>query len=420
MAGLIPRNSDPIGRMVVDLTSTGQYIVHMAAAAPDRCGCDDVFEITVKQKTLNNPDSICITPSGSLPPPSVDQQSRPAGLPIAQDIGGQPSWLTTSWPMDPPDESHGSPYQVPVKENPVAPEESCSTEVSYSTHTEYLKQIISSLSTPSPFVSNATATTSASSFSTTTTASSSSMSTTTRPSDPTLSVITKVVTTSPLPSPPPSRPQQPSPSQTPTTFPTRPMPSAPAPLAPEICNTTYTSIDISELKDLDPGYFSRYLDMLGLGHLLDDIMEEVTGLLGNLRGKGAKGKIGPFGGKNAAEKKKLVHEFRVRCDVAMPEGPQPVWPQWEEDRHETKDGGGERRCLETCERQVIKMAGMGLLQECIGVAYREKPGAKSGVGECRTWRADEERHDFLPVDELPSAPGKGRPRDDGGWQVIYM
>ena len=183
----------------------------------------------------------------------------------------------------------------------------------------------------------------------------------------------------------------------------------PAP-EPEICNATYTSIDVSELQDLDPHYFSRYLDLLGLGHLLDDILGEVTGLLGGLLGKGGKG--GPAG-----QKQKLVHEFRVRCDVAIPEGPKPVWPEWEEERPVVK--GGERGCLETCERQVIKMAGMGLLQECIGVAYREKPGARKGEGECRTWRADEDRHDFLPVDELPSAPGKGGPAG-GRWQIIYM
>ncbi len=134
----------------------------------------------------------------------------------------------------------------------------------------------------------------------------------------------------------------------------------------------------------------------------------MNGVVGGLLG-GLLGNTGP-------DREKLVHEFRVRCDVAMPEGPKPAFPDFEEHRSVVPDG--QRGCLETCERQVIDMAGLGVLRECIGVAYRDRPEGEGGGGDCRFWSAEHKEHEFLPVDKLPSA--KGRPTDGGRWQVIYM
>ncbi|KAI0513034.1 hypothetical protein F5B22DRAFT_613183 [Xylaria bambusicola] len=392
MAGLTPQHSHPMGRMVLDFTSPNQCVVQMAA--PPACGCGNTFEIVVKQQRIDT-DSICITPTGPLPGP-VDQQSRPVSLPAPPGNGDpSPSWWTTSWPMDPgtvDQKTPPKPYHVPVKEDPAVPRPTVNHP---SSHPVYTKLPVSTLKPgdPSPTPVVIIPSSKNSTLSTTSGTTSSRVTSSPTKSSPTVATITRVVTTSPLP--PPSRPQQPSPSRS---------ASPPAPTS-GVCNASYTSIDVSELTGLEPHYFSQYLNLLGIGDLLDEILGGVEGLLKGLIGKGG-------------NHPKLVHEFRVRCDVDIPES--PVWPEWNEERHDVTDG--ERGCLETCERQVIKMAGMGLLQECIGVAYRDKPGmgkAREGEGECRFWRGDGDKHEFLPVDSLPSAKGERRP-GDGRWQIIYM
>ncbi|KAK5630576.1 hypothetical protein RRF57_006291 [Xylaria bambusicola] len=392
-----------MARMVLDFTSANQCVVQMAA--PAACGCGNTFEIVVKQKSLN-PDSICITPTGPLPGP-VDQQSHPVGLPAPPGSGGQsPSWWTTSWPMDPgtvDQKTPPKPYHIPVKGDPAVPRPS----VSHPSHPGYTKLPVSSLKpgdplpTPAVIIPSSNSTSSTRSLSSSGTTSSPVTSSPTKSNPPTIATITRVVTTSPLP-PPPPRPQQPSPSPSPSPSLSRSA-NPPAPTSSGVCNASYTSIDVSELTGLDPRYFSQYLNLLGIGDLLDEILGGVENLLKGLIGKGG-------------NHPKLVHEFRVRCDVEIPES--PVWPEWNEERQDVRDG--ERGCLETCERQVIRMAGLGVLKECIGAAYRDKPGVgRDGEGECRFWSGDGDKHEFLPVDSLPSAKGERRP-GDGRWQIIYM
>ncbi|KAI1279472.1 hypothetical protein F5Y07DRAFT_358638 [Xylaria sp. FL0933] len=144
--------------------------------------------------------------------------------------------------------------------------------------------------------------------------------------------------------------------------------------------------------------------------------------------------LGGLTQQHGREREELVHEFRVRCDVDIPED--PPFPEFEE--HRGNVTGGHRECLENCERQVIHMAGeIGVMRECLGVAYRDHSRVEGenrdrrrdgdwegeGVGECRYWSGGE--NEFLPVDSLPPAKDKGitvaQGRGRGGrWQVIYM
>ncbi|KAI0809913.1 hypothetical protein GGR55DRAFT_145175 [Xylaria sp. FL0064] len=456
MPGLIPQDYYyNLARMVVEFSGMpGPCVIDM----PTTCQGLDIasaIEIVVKQKEVSA-DSMCAAPTGSLSPPTaLNNQQWPA--PAGNGAQTPPSlWTTTSWPIDPGAAKPSNDPPVPVKEDPVVPQPA--TVQSSSTPSEQtVTSVVPAKETPTPapvpvkeepaVPSESCSTSHISSFTTITTTvlnsvlvaplpSSSSLSissspspstSTSEPNKPTLSIITKVITTSPLPPPRPSHhhdsPPPPPPTRTSTVTvppqqPTRPAnPPAPTPTpADPICNATYTRVDVSSLTGLDPHFFEKYLGLLGLGHLLDEILEMPEEILGGLTA-------------GRREREELVHEFRVRCDVDMPEDPFPAFEE-----HRGNVTGGHRECLENCERQVIHMAGeIGVMRECLGVAYRDRhpleggdgveKGGWEGEGECRYWSGGE--NEFLPVDSLPPAndkgitvaQGKGR---GGRWQVIYM
>lgn len=131
-------------------------------------------------------------------------------------------------------------------------------------------------------------------------------------------------------------------------------------------------------------------------------------------------------GAKPAKKKKplappqpLVHQYRVRCDVKLPDG--PAAPRFPGEEHTRKVSDGHRGCLEACEREAIGRAkARGQLSECLGVAYRGLfgPGADGGwegEGECRFWCGDVLEHELLPVHALPGAG-----EEEGRWQMFYM
>ncbi|KAI1187622.1 hypothetical protein F5B17DRAFT_399081 [Nemania serpens] len=246
--------------------------------------------------------------------------------------------------------------------------------------------------------------------------------------------------TSPLPAP--ERPEQPPapdppavsspPPPPPPPPPSAPPPPPPAPApAPGSCESTYTTIDVSEIAGVNPHSYGQYLSLLGHHHGSsyhrwgfppdDDDDDEPLGAGPLGAGATARG-----GGREKETKKGLVHQYRVRCGVELPSGPAPTFPGFEEggqQQQEEERGrivtGGRRECLETCEREAIARAELGSLSECLGVAYRElgldRDGPGPGRGECRFWHGDGREHEFLPVHELPSARGEG-----DRWQVLYM
>ncbi|KAI1345788.1 hypothetical protein F5Y01DRAFT_322769 [Xylaria sp. FL0043] len=471
MAGLTPQDYYyNLARMVVEFSGMpGSCVIDM----PTTCQGLDIasaIEIVVKQKEVSA-DSMCAAPTGALSPPtSLNNQQWPA----PPGNGGQtpPSlWTTTSWPIDPGATKPSNDLPVPVKEDPVVPRPAV-VHPSDLPSEQTVTSAMPAKDTPTPAPvpvkeepavpsSESCSTSHISSFTTITTtvlnsvlvtplpsssspsiSSSPSPSTSTSvPNKPTLSIITKVITTSPLP---PSRPSHhhdpPPPPATRTSTvtvpqrphePTRPAnPPAPTPTpADPICNATYTRVDVSSLTGLDPHFFEKYLGLLGLGHLVDEILDDAghilempEELLGGLT-------------QQQHGREELVHEFRVRCDVDIPEDP---FPEFEE--HRGNVTGGHRECLENCERQVIHMAGeIGVMRECLGVAYRDRhtlegrrdggnwdwegEGEGVGEGECRYWSGGE--NEFLPVDSLTPAKDKGitvaQGRGRGGrWQVIYM
>ncbi|KAI0534687.1 hypothetical protein GGR58DRAFT_45799 [Xylaria digitata] len=478
MTGLTPPNSHAVGRLVLEFTtSTNACVIGMPAAGP---ACSSSFEIVIKEKDVK-PDSICITPTTTpqFADPNLpkNQRPRPTNLPAAPANGGQSSsWWTSSWPMDsgvgnygyrkilpkPGDPAKSDPpsdppsIQVPVNEEPVIlrpplvrpapinPSSSASIQLSSSTQCSdsvtatplpTLVPVKERPSAPAPPPSRSQSPSTSSpppgapgkggpTQTSTRTTLATSTSTTTRPSETESSTIVKVPSSSSVPPPPiasdPPRPLPPPPKPDITTFPVRPQQTPrptppPAPIAddPSVCDSTYTNIDVSELTGLDPHFFEKYLGLLGLGGLLDGLL---NGLLGGLLGGG--GLLGK------SEKEKLVHQYRVLCDVALPEGPAPSFPGYKGGEEHTQTvQGGHRECLETCERQVIEMAGQHLLRDCLGVAYRSKAGSTTGEGECRYWSGDHKEHEFLPIDSLPSTSRKGKEKEKGKpgrWQVIYM
>ncbi|KAI0466135.1 hypothetical protein F4859DRAFT_527430 [Xylaria cf. heliscus] len=253
--------------------------------------------------------------------------------------------------------------------------------------------------------------------------------TTTPPSDPEPSTLTKVPPSSPdppspSPSPttpvrlpdddppeppssadpdPPPRPSNP-PQPPPPSMPPPPLPSpppTPAEAIPDPCESAYTTIDVGDISDVDPGAYTQYLHLVGMDlaqhHPKDKFSIKTVEI---------------------ETEESLVHQYRVRCDVGLPEGPVPAFPgPGAGEERTTVVGQGHRACLEACERAAILMADDGLLRECLGVAYRDRVDAVDGEGEgeCRFWWADKRENMFLPVNALPSMGG-----EDGRWQVIYM
>ncbi|TGJ84522.1 hypothetical protein E0Z10_g4244 [Xylaria hypoxylon] len=467
MAALTPPNPHTIARLVMEFTtSTGACVIDMPVVRP---ACSSVFEIVVIEKEVK-PDSICITPTASTPllaDPNPPSNRRP---------GQSSAWWTSSWPLDPgaggqggrktlpkpgdPAKSDPPPdppsIQIPVKEEPVVlwpppvrpapirssvpirPSPSSSSEPGdtvEATPSPTPVSVKEKPSTPAPSPSRLQSSSTSSrpagppgkggptSTSTSTSTTLKTLTTSTpsmRSSETGSSTTVKMSSSSPLPPPPTaSNPPKSSPKPDITTFPVRPQPPrptpppAPTPIDPGVCDSTYTTVDVSELTGLDPHFLEKYLGLLGLGGLLD-------GLLGGL----LSGILGSGGLAGNSEKEKLVHQYRVLCDVALPDGPAPSFPDYKGGEEHTKTvQGGHRECLETCERQVINMAGQNLLRECLGVAYRPKAGAAGEEGECRYWCGEHKEHEFLPVDSLPSKSreGKGKGKEKPGrWQVIYM
>ncbi|KAI1297074.1 hypothetical protein F5Y03DRAFT_283962 [Xylaria venustula] len=446
MAGLIPRNvhTDGIGRMVIEFSTSmdGQCVIGMSTiSAPSMHACGGTeIEIVVKEPEVS-PDAICITPTSPLAPANRLPSSVPAPAPQDQTPAW---WTTTSWPADPgaatppkpkpnnPDPPAMQVPTIPVKEDPAVPsvgppaqtqtqpaETSCSDShppddptqgstpsptpvpvkeqpaVSSSSSVSTLQSSSSSTASSSFSSSTSLSSTSSSLSSTPSTlitttstphiSSSSTSSTVSTSSTPhTRSVITKTITstlrpppstsTTPTPTPTlPDRPQQPPrPSQTPS----QSQPPAPTP-TPTECESGYTSIDLSTLTGLDPHFFEKYISLLGLGHILDDVVNSVSNTLDGLGLSQWR--------QSGTDPEELIHEFRVRCDVDIPEGPTPVFPpEFEEHREQIiVMGHGHRDCLEMCERQVIDMAGTGVFKECIGAAYRGGERGRDGKGECR-------------------------------------
>ncbi|KAI1748383.1 hypothetical protein F4782DRAFT_517449 [Xylaria castorea] len=105
----------------------------------------------------------------------------------------------------------------------------------------------------------------------------------------------------------------------------------------------------------------------------------------------------------------------MRCGVDLPQGPAPVFPGVVEGGEEEERTDGYRACLERCEREAILKAGGGFLHECLGVAYRSKPDALGGEGDCRYWSGDKDENLLLPVHMLPDTSGDG-----DRWQILYM
>ncbi|KAI0975460.1 hypothetical protein F4678DRAFT_326352 [Xylaria arbuscula] len=480
MAGLIPQNAhtDGIARMVIEFSTSmdGQCVIGMSTiSAPSMHACGGTeIEIVVKEPEVS-PNAICITPTSPLAPANRLPSGVPVPAPAPAPQDQTPAWwTTTSWPVDPgaatppkpkpnnPDPPAMQVPTIPIKEDPAVPsvnppaqtqtqpaETSCSDShqpgdptqgptpsptpvplkeqpaVSSSSSSVSTQQS-SSLSSSSSTITTSTSFLSSSSLASSTpstlitttstlhTSSSSSTSSTisTSSTPHTRSIITKTITstlrpppstfTKPTPTPtPPERPQQPPrPSQS--------QPPAPTP-TPTDCEPGYTSIDISTLTGLDPHFFEKYISLLGIGHILDDVVNSVSNTLDGLG-------LSQWRQSSGAGDE-LIHEFRVRCDVDIPDGPAPVFPpQFEEHREQIiVMGHGHRDCLEMCERQAIDMAGTGVLKECIGAAYR---GA-GDRGECRFWWGEHDEHSFLPVDSLP-ASGNGGRNGGGRWQIIYM
>ncbi|KAI0108918.1 hypothetical protein GGR51DRAFT_570169 [Nemania sp. FL0031] len=239
------------------------------------------------------------------------------------------------------------------------------------------------------------------------------------------------------PSPPPERSQEPpppdppqasaSPPPPPPSRPASPPPSPPAP-APGFCASAYATIDVSELSGVNPHSYGQYLSLLGHNNIGPGIP---GGAHPDIPGHPhhphhPHHQDGGSGITLAQGKKALVHQYRVRCGVEMPNGPDPVFPGFGGGKeHARTVTDGHRGCLETCEREAIAMATQGLLTECLGAAYREIIGVLGGSGngdeggggkgECRFWYGDGMEHEFLPVHSLRDAH-----LDVNRWQILYM
>ncbi|KAI1131819.1 hypothetical protein F5Y10DRAFT_285309 [Nemania abortiva] len=229
----------------------------------------------------------------------------------------------------------------------------------------------------------------------------------------------------PAPDPPPASMPPPDPAPPPPppppSRPSSPPPSPPAP-APAVCESAYATIDVSELSGVNPHSYGQYLSLLGHHHHDSDGMPRKMP-----RPNVAKHKH--HGHENRGitlvqGKKDLVHQYRVRCGVQLPNGPQPVFPGFGGgEEHSRVVNDGHWGCLETCEREAIAMAAQGLLTECLGVAYRDLVGDVLGAvsgngegnGECRFWYGDGREAEFLPVHSLPNAGA-----DADRWQILYM
>jgi len=184
--------------------------------------------------------------------------------------------------------------------------------------------------------------------------------------------------------------------------------SPPLPVAPPLppfCESTYTSIDVSEISGVNPHTYDNYLNLLGVAKPGHDLS-----LRGGVFGGGGKNR------NNIAEVKSThMHQYRVRCGLSLPPGPGPVFPSIPGGReHTITVPNGHRGCLESCEREAIASADDGALDECLGVAFRAKLEGIDGEGVCKFWAGDRNEHHFLPVESLPNGGGGGR------WQIIYM
>ncbi|KAI1324798.1 hypothetical protein F5Y16DRAFT_423533 [Xylariaceae sp. FL0255] len=191
--------------------------------------------------------------------------------------------------------------------------------------------------------------------------------------------------------------------------------SAPSPspmnTVPSFCESSYTSIDVSQISGINQNTYDSYLNLLGLGSL-------VEGLLGGLLGGG-----GGNAQSSTEAHSKLVHKYRVLCGVGMPQGSGPTFPGFGGQEHDITVQGGHESCLAECERTAIEQADQGILSECLGIAYQASvEGDDDGEGQCRLWCGDEDEHEFLPVDSLPrDDTSDGSNNSQGGrWQVVYM
>ncbi|KAI2605556.1 hypothetical protein GGR54DRAFT_621235 [Hypoxylon sp. NC1633] len=233
--------------------------------------------------------------------------------------------------------------------------------------------------------------------------------------------------TSPLPpSPPPSPTREPpiyipvtptstaAPPPPPPSVPTQGRPAQPSP-TPAYCGTTYVSMDVTTIDDLDPHDLDLYLNLLGIVKVGLDLDHGVDGLLDGLLG----GAVDDD--ETRVLHRELEHSYRVRCGVdlsASSEEESSSSSSSEEEEESTftqgfpgddrvVTAGSQTACLERCERDAIGRARKSVVADCLGAAWHRSRKHDN----CRFWTGG--RDEFLPVERL--APG-----DVGEWDMVYL
>ncbi|KAI0550460.1 hypothetical protein F4679DRAFT_594642 [Xylaria curta] len=438
MAGLVPQNAQAIAQILVQyIASTGACVIDLPAAAPALNICSSI-EIRFKQEDVIEElvDAICIeptlapapAPAPAEPHPSVFKQPPPAPGPwrtkgsprVLGDVSEEDCdedenshVVTPPMPDDPPEPL---PTRVPVQERPVITQSSASLtptptpSISRPPVVEKSSSVVSNSTSIS--VTSSHPSLSPSSSPSPTPLPSSSTPSSSRPPPkitpsstpelPTLTLTRVISTPRPPPystsySPPPApthtttvrHPDPPKPPPPPPPPPTSPVPPPPPPPpTPDPCESAYTEIDVNKIES-KPDSYDQYLHLVGI-----DLAQHHS--------------KGPT---EQEVKTTLIHQYRNRCGVDLPQGPAPVFPGVNGGQEQTE---GYRRCLERCEREAILKAGDGLLHECLGVAYKSKPGAPN-QGDCRFWSGDKDDNMLLPVHMFPDTSGSGN-----RWQVLYM
>ncbi|KAI0857737.1 hypothetical protein F4860DRAFT_340161 [Xylaria cubensis] len=442
MAGLVPQNAQAIAQILVQyMSSTGACVIDLPAAAPALSICSSI-EIRYVIEELE--DAICIEPTLAPapapalaepqplvfkhPPPAPGREAngsprRTKGSPrVLDDVSEEDCdedenghVVIPPMPNDPAGDDP-SPSRVPVQERPVVTLSSTSLtptptpSISRPPAVEKSSSIVSnstSVSTSSSHPSLPPSSSPSSSIPSSsrpppkTTPSNTPglptltltkvLSSTLRPPPPPTSHSTSHSTspsptpTAPVRAPDPPKPPPPPPPPPPPTSPVPPPPPPPPAPVPDPCESAFTEIDVEKIES-KPASYDQYLHLVGIDLAQHHSKDEV--------------------------KTTLVHQYRNRCGVDLPPGPAPVFPGVDGGQERTT---GYRRCLERCEREAILKAGDGLLHECLGVAYKSRPGALNGEGDCRFWSGDKDDNMFLPVHMFPDTSG-----DDNRWQIIYM
>ncbi|KAI1737698.1 hypothetical protein F4680DRAFT_467967 [Xylaria scruposa] len=448
MAGLVPPNAQAIAQILVQyISSTGACVIDLPAAAPALNICSSI-EIRFKQEDVIEElaDAICIEPTlapAPAPAPVEPQPSlfkHPPPAPGPWRTKGSPRVLgdvseedcdedenshvvTPPMPDDPPEPL---PTRVPVQERPVITQSSPTSltptptpSISQPPAVEKSSSIVrnstsisASSSHPSPSPSSSSSSFSTPSLPSSSVPSSSRPPPRTTPSStpelPTLT-LTKVLSSttrppphstshsrspSPTPTtavrhPDPPKPPPPPPPPPPTTSHVPPPPPPPPTPVPDPCESAYTEIDVNKIES-KPDSYDQYLHLVGI-----DLAQHHS----------------KTGATEQEVKTTLIHQYRNRCGVDLPQGPAPVFPGVNGGQEQTE---GYHRCLESCWREAILKAGDGLLHECLGVAYKSKPGAPN-QGDCRFWSGDKQDNMLLPIHMFPDTSGSGN-----RWQVVYM